>query len=84
MVRERVIENEGGREKGGESSVEDEKSKRIKNVKFMHRGGSVLHMAHCTNVFTSHYGLRRGGGANPWHAPLDCHRYIKKTNHLER
>lgn len=28
-----------GEEKGGESSVEDEKSKRIKNVKFMHRGG---------------------------------------------
>lgn len=59
MVRERERENEGGREKGGESGVEDEKSKRIKNVKFMHGGwwgggGSVLHMAHCMNVFTSH------------------------------
>lgn len=39
--------------------MKGEESKRIKNVKFMHGGDSVLHMAHCTNVFTSHYGLRR-------------------------
>lgn len=40
--------------------MKDEKSNRIKNVKFMHflggggEGASVLHMAHCTYVFTSH------------------------------
>ncbi len=51
-----------GERKGGENGVEDEKSKRIKNVKFMHPGGSVLHMAHCTNVFTSNYGFGEEGG----------------------
>lgn len=63
MVRERVIENEEGRGKGGESGMEDEKSKRIKNVKFMHGegGASLLHMEHCANVFTSHYSQRSGG-----------------------
>lgn len=51
-----------GERKGGENGVEDVKSKRIKNVKFMHPGGSVLHMAHCTNVFTSNYGCGEEGG----------------------
>lgn len=77
MVRESVIENEGGREKGGESGVEDEKSKRIKNVKFMHRG-VLFYIWHTVRMCLLHI-TARGGGANIWHAPLDCHCYIRKN-----
>lgn len=34
--------------------MKDEKSKRIKNVKFMRLSASALHITHCADVFTSH------------------------------
>lgn len=62
MVRERVIENEGGREKGGESGMEDEKSKRIKNVKFMHGGrGGLFYIWHTVRMCLLHIAAQRGG-----------------------
>lgn len=73
---------QGERERGGERRTRDGESKRIKNVKFMHRGGSALHMAHCTNVFTSYYGPRREGVRSGTH--LCTATFIRKTNHIEQ
>lgn len=81
MVRKRESNREA-RER--ESSVEDEKSNRIKNVKLMH-GGCVC-FTYGTLYLCVYFTLwpRRRGATEPWHAPLDCHCYTAKTYHLER
>lgn len=59
MVRKRESNREA---RGRESSVEDEKSNRIKNVKLMHGGVRLFYIWHTVLMCLLHIMATQGGG----------------------